>query len=91
MTKPELITAVAEKSKMTKKDSETIISAFIEVIAEELSKGGNVKLNGFGVFDTIVRPARECRNPHTGEMIFVEARKFPKFKASKNLKDSCNN
>ncbi|HCW23904.1 MAG TPA: HU family DNA-binding protein [Lachnospiraceae bacterium] len=90
MNKTELISAMAEKSGLTKKDSEKALTAFTEVIAEELKKGERVQIVGFGSFEVSERAEREGRNPHTGEAMKIAASKAPKFKAGKALKDSIN-
>lgn len=90
MTKPELAAAIAEKSGLTKKDSEAAVNAFTEVVTEELKKGEKIQLVGFGTFEVSERAERQGRNPHTGEEITIPASKMPKFKAGKALKDSLN-
>ena len=90
MNKAEFITAMAEKTGLTKKDSEKAVKAFTEIVAEELKKGEKVQLVGFGTFEVSERAAREGRNPRTGETMPIEASKTPKFKAGKALKDSIN-
>ena len=91
MNKTELIAAVAEKAEISKKDAEKAVKAFTDAVAEELAKGGKVQLVGFGNFEVSERPAREGRNPHTGEPMPIAASKAPKFKAGKALKDMINN
>ncbi len=90
MNKQELITGIAEKAELTKKDAEKALVAFTDVVKEELGKGGKVQLVGFGIFEVSERAAREGRNPQTGETIKIEACKVPKFKAGKALKDAVN-
>ena len=90
MNKAEFITAMAEKTGLTKKDSEKAVKAFTEIVAEELKKGEKVQLVGFGTFEVSERAAREGRNPRTGETMPIEASKTPKFKAGKALKDQVN-
>ncbi len=90
MNKTELIAAIAEKSHLTKKDAESALKAFTDVVADELKKGEKVQLVGFGTFEVSERAAREGRNPQTGETMKIEASKTPKFKAGKALKDSLN-
>ena len=87
MNKTELIAAVAEKAEISKKDAE---KAFTDAVAEELAKGGKVQLVGFGNFEVSERPAREGRNPRTGETMTIAASKTPKFKPGKALKDEIN-
>ena len=91
MNKADLVSAIAEKSAMTKKDSEKALQAFVEVVTEELGKGGKVQLVGFGTFEVVDRKEREGRNPATKEAITIPASKAPKFKAGKALKDAVNN
>ena len=90
MNKTELIAAVAEKAELSKKDAEKAMKAFTDVVAEELVKGEKIQLVGFGTFEVAERPAREGRNPRTGETMKIAASKSPKFKAGKALKDSLN-
>ncbi|MFU0828632.1 MAG: Bacterial nucleoid DNA-binding protein IHF-alpha [Lachnoclostridium sp.] len=90
MNKAELVAAIAEKTALSKKDSEKALKAFIDVVTEELSKGEKVQLVGFGTFEVAERPARTGRNPQTKEVITIAASKAPKFKAGKALKDVIN-
>ena len=88
MNKTELIAAVAEQAEISKKDSEKALKAFIDVVTEQLKKGDKVQLVGFGTFEVSERAAREGRNPQTGETMIIPARKTPKFKAGKTLKEA---
>jgi Bacterial nucleoid DNA-binding protein len=90
MNKPELIMAIAEKTELTKKEAELVLTAFTDTVTEELSKGRKVQLVGFGSFEVANRAAREGRNPQNGEIIQINASKTPKFKASKILKAIVN-
>ncbi len=90
MNKTELIAAVAAKAEISKKDTEKMLKALTDTIAEELKQGGKVQLVGFGTFEASQREAREGRNPRTGEPMKIEATKMPKFKAGKALKDTIN-
>ena len=90
MNKTELVTAIAEKTELSKKEAEKALKAFTDVIAEELAKGEKIQLVGFGTFEVSERAAREGRNPMTGETIQIAASKTPKFKAGKALKDQIN-
>ena len=87
MNKAELISAVAEKAGLTKKDAERIINASVDAITAALVKGEKVQISGFGTFETKEREARIGRNPHTKEEIHIPATRVPAFKASKALKD----
>ena len=86
----ELIAAVAEKAEISKKDAEKAVKAFTDVVSEELVNGGKIQLVGFGTFEVSERPAREGRNPRTGETMTIAASKTPKFKPGKALKDEIN-
>ena len=90
MNKTELIAAVAEKAEISKKDAEKAVKAFTDVVSEELVNGGKIQLVGFGTSEVSERPAREGRNPRTGETMTIAATKTPKFKVGKALKDMVN-
>lgn len=88
MTKAELITAVAAKADLSKKDTEKAIAGVIETITETLAKGESVQLVGFGTFEVRERAARTGVNPQTKKKIKIEATKVPAFKAGRSLKDA---
>ena len=88
MNKAELINAAAEKTGLSKKDTEAAITAAIDVITEALTQNEKVQLVGFGSFEVKSRAARIGRNPHTKEPIEIPASKTPVFKPGKALKDS---
>ena len=90
MNKTEFIAAVAEKAEISKKDAEKAVKAFTDVVSEELVNGGKIQLVGFGTFEVSEIPAREGRNPRTGETMTIAATKTPKFKVGKALKDMVN-
>ena len=90
MNKIELITAMAEKSGLTKKDSESALKAFIESVEEALASGDKVQLVGFGTFETRERAAREGRNPRTKEVIQITATTVPVFKAGSAFIEKMN-
>ncbi len=90
MNRTELVDAIAKESKLSKKDIETVLKSFIDVVTGELKAGGKVQLVGFGTFEVAERPAREGRNPQTGATMKIKASKSPKFKAGKALKDQVN-
>lgn len=91
MNKAELVAAIAERTELSKKDSEKVLKAFTDVVTEELVKGEKIQLVGFGTFEVSSRAAREGRNPQTGKTMKIAASKAPKFKAGKALKDIINN
>lgn len=87
MNKSELVGLVSEKTEMSKKDSEKVVSAVFESIADGLARGDKVQLVGFGTFEVRERRQREGRNPATGASITIPALNVPVFKAGKALKD----
>ena len=87
MTKKEFVNAFAEKGELKIKDSERLVNAFLETIEDALLKGDGVRFIGFGSWEVKERSAREVKNPQTGKMIKVEAKKVVKFKVGKPLAD----
>lgn len=87
MNKVELVAAIAEKSDLTKAESEKALNAALAVIEEALAAGCKVQLVGFGAFEVKSRAERIGRNPKTREAITIPASKAPVFKAGKALKD----
>ena len=88
MNKAELVAAVAEKTALSKKDSEKAVNAAFEAITAALVGGDKVQLVGFGSFETKHRAERTGRNPKTKESITIAASKVPTFKAGKAFKDA---
>ena len=86
MTKTDLINVVAEKTGLTKKDSDKAVAAVIEAVTESLAKGEKVALLGFDTFEVRERGARKGINPRTKKTITIEATKAPAFKAGAALK-----
>ena len=90
MNKSELVSAVAQKSEVSKKDSEKVVNALFATISETLAAGEKVSIAGFGVFEQRVRAARMGSNPRTKEKIEIAASKVPAFKAGRGLKEAVN-
>jgi nucleoid DNA-binding protein len=88
MRKPELVKAVAELADLSERQADAVLAAVLEQITNALSRGDTVNLVGFGSFSVKTRPARQGRNPKTGEPIEIPAANLPVFKAGKGLKDS---
>ena len=88
MNKTELITAVAEKSGLSKKDAEKALAAVVDSLTDAMVKGDKVQLVGFGSFESKTRAARMGRNPKPKETIEIPATRVPVFKAGKALKDA---
>ena len=90
MNRQELVDAIAKETNLSKKDAEAALKATIAATEKALVKGDKVQLVGFGTFEVTKRPAREGRNPKTGETMKIKACKAPKFKPGKALKDAVN-
>ncbi|HRG23167.1 MAG TPA: HU family DNA-binding protein [Chitinophagaceae bacterium] len=85
MNKAELITKVSEDAAITKTQANAALDSFVEAVTKTLKAGGKVTLVGFGTFSVSKRAARNGRNPQTGAVIKIKARKVAKFKAGKEL------
>lgn len=84
MNRTELVASMAEKAGLSKKDADAALKAFMETVADEIKKGEKVQLVGFATFEQKVRPAREGRNPRTGDKCLYPE----KVKASCKMSDS---
>ena len=90
MNKNELISAVAEASGVSKKDTAAVLDALLAKITDAAANGDKVQLIGFGTFETREHGERTSRNPRTGEPVKVPACKAPAFKPGKAFKDAVN-
>ena len=88
LNKSKLISLVAKRANLTKKDATKAVNALVASVQEKLANGEKVQLIGFGNFEVRNRAARKGRNPQTGASIQIPARKVPAFKAGKALKDA---
>ena len=87
MKKSEFVTLVAEKTGLSKKDTEKTIDAVFAAMGDVRAQGDKLQMSGFGTFETKVRAARTGHNPRTGEAIEIAAATIPVFKPGKALKD----
>ena len=85
MNKAELIAKLADDAGVTKTQANAAVDSFVEAVTKTLKGGGKVTLVGFGTFSVSKRAARNGRNPQTGEVIKIKARKVARFKAGKEL------
>ncbi|HYM92956.1 MAG TPA: HU family DNA-binding protein [Chitinophagaceae bacterium] len=85
MNKAELINKLSEDASITKTQANAALDSFIEAVTKTLKGGGKVTLVGFGTFTISKRSARNGRNPQTGEVIKIKARRVARFKAGKEL------
>lgn len=92
MNKKELVSAVvevvSEDLKITKKDATVVVNAVFDVVTDELVAGNEVKIANFGKFSIREVDGRNGHNPATGESIYIDAYRTPKFKASSILKNA---
>ena len=82
-----LVSNIAEKTDLSKKDIETVVDTMTEVITKALKDGEKVTLTGFGTFRVSKRAERIGINPQTKEKITIPAMNLPKFTAGKVLKE----
>ena len=87
MNKTDLIALTAERTGLTKKDTERVLNAALDAVTAALAAGDKVQLSGFGAFDIKEREPRMGRNPRTKETIEIPATRVPVFKPSKALRD----
>lgn len=90
MNRQELVNKMAKQAKITVKDAEKALGAFMSVVKETVENGEAVQLVGFGTFERRERAAREARNPIGGGTVSVPAKKVPAFKPGKAFKDAVN-
>ena len=90
MNKTELIDAIAAEAGLSKVDAKKAVEAFFSSVEKALTKGDKVSIVGFGAWSVADIEAREARNPRTGEVIKVPAKKVVKYKAGTELADAVN-
>lgn len=91
MIRSELVQRLVEENPdLTPRDVESIVSTFFDEIAARLAADGRVELRGFGAFSTRARDARSGRNPRTGEVVAVSAKRVPYFKPGKEMRSRLN-
>ena len=88
MTKSELLGNLAAETGLKKKEVDNVLQALRSIIYKTLKKDYKIKLDGLGVFQLKDRKARMARNPRTGEMVSVPAKKVVKFRVLKDLKEA---
>ena len=88
MSREDLIAKIAEDASITKKAAGEALKSVLNGISGSLAKGNKVSLVGFGTFDVAKRAKRKGLNPQTREVITIQARKVPVFRAGKKLKEA---
>ena len=86
MNKADLVDIISEGTGLTKLETGTVIDAFIATVSFSLAKGERVELRRFGTFSLKDRKAKIGRNPKTGVVVPIPARKMPHFKPSPELR-----
>lgn len=90
MNKDDLIGKVATTINLSRAEAAKSVDAVFSNISSSLKNGNEVRLVGFGTFLVVNRAASKGRNPRTGEPIQIPAKKVPKFRAGKGLKEIVN-
>ena len=90
MNKTEFVEQIAQKADLSRRDAEQAIDATLQTIEEQLARGGEITLTGFGKFHVADRSARQGRNPQTGAPIEIKASRVPRFSAVSKLKQVVN-
>ena len=87
MNKAGLVEKVADQTGLTKRTSREVVDAIVSVITDSLAREERVTLVGFGTFQVIRRKERTGRNPQTGDKIQIPAKKVPKFRPGRGLRE----
>ncbi len=87
MKRAELVAEVADRTGMTKKNTDEVLECILQVIGDALAQGESVQFQGFGTFEVRERAPRTGRHPVTGEPIIIPPAHIPAFKAGKILKE----
>ncbi len=90
MNKNDLVSAVSGSAGLSKADATKAVNSVFDNITSSLQNGDDVRLVGFGTLSVAQRKATTGRNPRTGEVIQIGARKQARFKAGKALKEAVN-
>ena len=92
MTKSELVEKLVEvNTALSRKESEIVVNLIFDSMSEALKNGEKVEIRGFGSFTIREREAREARNPKSGEVVKIPAKRTPFFKTGKELRERVNN
>ncbi|MBC7214313.1 MAG: integration host factor subunit alpha [Burkholderiaceae bacterium] len=87
LTKAQLAELLFDQIGLNKRESKEMVEAFFELLEQSLVEGEDVRLTGFGTFQVRTKASRPGRNPRTGELIPIEARRVVTFHASSKLKE----
>lgn len=88
MTRSELVATIANRfPKLTAADVDFSVRLIIDSLTKTIVEGGRVEIRGFGSFDTRYRPAKNGRNPKTGEFVRIAEKYAPHFKVGKEMRE----
>jgi integration host factor subunit beta len=91
MTKSELIELLTNNNDvLNKREAELVVNSIFDSIGQALVEGDRVEIRGFGSFTVREREAREARNPKSGAIVHISAKKTPFFKTGKELRERVN-
>ena len=91
MIRSELVQKLGDENKgLSPREVEGIVTTFFDCIVQRLAENGRVELRGFGAFSTRARDARTGRNPRTGDVVAVDAKRVPYFKPGKEMRARLN-
>ncbi|MGL5205056.1 MAG: HU family DNA-binding protein [Metamycoplasmataceae bacterium] len=88
MNKKEMVQELSGITDLSQKDVELVINSFVNVVINQLKKGDQISISGFGTFKKVDKDARIGINPSTGAKIDIAAKSIPKFTPAKPFKDS---
>lgn len=88
MNKNEFVTVLAERNNLTKREAEEMYDIVFGTLGELVAEGNEVNISGLGKVKIVERDARTARNPKTGNVVDVPAKKVPKFQFAKNIKEA---
>ena len=88
MNRSQLLNAFAEANEMTRKEADAVVTSLTDLITATVASGEDVAISGFAKFRRIDRPARMARNPATGEMVKVKAKRVARITPLKAFKDA---
>jgi len=90
LTKIDITEAIREKFGIPKKDCVSIVESLFAIIKDDLKRGNDVMISGFGKWTVLKKKARKGRNPQTGKEMTISARKVITFKSSNVLRNAVN-
>jgi integration host factor subunit alpha len=90
LTKIDITNSIREQFGIPKKECAGIVESLFDIIKDDLDKGNDVMISGFGKWTVKAKKARKGRNPKTGKAMTIDARKVVTFKSSYVLRNVVN-